>query len=283
MSLKKKYLYVFIAAGLFFSIQPALAENPASNDTPWEKFSLNLGYFISNTETDFRLGSGLGVSVDVEDLLGLDTTNSVFRVGASWRFTDNRRHRIDFQWFSFRRDGTRTIGEDIVYEDKDGNEQVIEAGTEVEASFDFDIYKAAYSYSFFQDDRIDLAGSFGLYVMPIDFGFEATGLLNVGGSERFTAPLPVFGIRGDVAITPKWYLRSGLQAFYLEIGEFTGSILAANVAIEYLPWKHFGFGLGFDSLSVHVEADGKDYPAIDFKGEVDFDYRGLLLYGKLYF
>jgi hypothetical protein len=115
------------------------------------------------------------------------------------------------------------------------------------------------------------------------FGFEATGLLNVGASERFTAPLPVFGVRGDFAITPKWYLRSGLQAFYLEIDNFAGSILAANVAVEYLPWKHFGFGLGFDSLSVHVEAEGKDYPAIDFKGEVDFEYRGLLLYAKLYF
>jgi len=283
MFIKRKCLCVFFVVSLLFLIQPAFAENPASQDTPWEKFSLDLGYFIANTDTSIRLGSGLGVSVDVEDLLGLDTTNSAFRVDASWRFTDNRRHRLDFQWFSFRRDGSRTIGEDIHYKDKDGIEQTIKSGTHVESFFDFDIYEVAYSYSFFQDDRIDLAGSLGLYVMPIEFGLTATGLLNVGGSESFTAPLPTLGVRADFAITPKWFFRSGIKVFYLEIGEFSGSILEANAAIEYLPWKHLGFGLGLDSLNVQVEADGEDYPGIDFKGEVDFQYTGLLLYAKLYF
>jgi len=278
MAVKRNRLCVFFVVSLLFFIQPAMAE-----DSPWEKFSLDLGYFIANTDTSIRLGSGLGVSVDVEDLLGLDTTSSAFRVDASWRFTDNRRHRLDFQWFSFRRDGSRTIGEDIIYKDKDGIEHTIEAGTHVESFFDFDIYEVAYSYSFFQDDRIDLAGSLGLYVMPIDFGLNATGLLNVGGSEKFTAPLPTLGVRADFAITPKWFFRSGIKVFYLEIGEFQGSILNANFAIEYLPWKHLGFGLGFDSLNVHVEADGEDYPGIDFKGEVNFNYTGLLLYAKLYF
>ena len=283
MFIKRKCLCVFFVVSLLFLIQPAFAENPASQDTPWEKFSLDLGYFIANTDTSIRLGSGLGVSVDVEDLLGLDTTNSAFRVDASWRFTDNRRHRLDFQWFSFRRDGSRTIGEEIHYKDKDGIEQTIDADTNVESFFDFDIYEVAYSYSFFQDDRIDLAGSLGLYVMPIEFGLTATGLLNVGGSESFTAPLPTLGVRADFAITPKWFFRSGIKIFYLEIGEFSGSILEANAAIEYLPWKHLGFGLGLDSLNVQVEADGEDYPGIDFKGEVDFQCTGLLLYAKLYF
>jgi hypothetical protein len=278
MRIKRKFLYVFIAASLLLFSQPAMAE-----DTTWEKFSLDLGYFIANTDTGVRLGSGLGVSLDMEDLLGLDTTNSAGRVGASWRFTDNRRHRLDFEWFAFRRDGSRTIGEDIHYKDKDGIEHTIPADTYVESFFDFDIYQLAYSYSFFQDDRIDLAGSLGLYVMPIDFGLSATGLFNVGGSESFTAPLPVLGLRVDFAITPKWYFRSGLQVFYLEIGEFAGSIINTNVAIEYLPWKHFGFGLGFDALNVRVEADGDDYPGIDFQGEVDFRYTGLQLYAKLYF
>ena len=278
MVIKRKCLYLFVAASLLLFIQPAMAA-----DTSWKKFSLDIGYFIAQTDTNVRLGSGLGVSVDMEELLGLDSTDSAGRVGASWRFTDNRRHRLDFQWFSFRRDGSRTIGEDIHYKDKDGNDQVIQAGTYVDSFFDFDIYELAYSYSFFQDDRIDLAGSLGLYVMPIEFGINATGLFNVGGSESFTAPLPTLGVRADFAITPKWFFRSGIKVFYLEIGEFSGSILEASVAIEYLPWKHFGFGLGFDSLNVQVESDGEDYPGIDFKGEVDFQYTGLLLYAKLYF
>jgi len=79
---KNKYLYVLFVTGLLLFIQPAFAENPGSQDTPWEKFSLNAGYFISNTSTDLSIGSGLGVTVDVEDLLGLDTNNNVFRIDA---------------------------------------------------------------------------------------------------------------------------------------------------------------------------------------------------------
>jgi hypothetical protein len=76
-----------------------------------------------------------------------------------------------------------------------------------------DIYELAYSYSFLQDDRIDLAALIGLYVMPIDFGINVAGLVNVNESEKFTAPLPVVGLRMDIALAPRWFLRTGTQIF----------------------------------------------------------------------
>jgi len=272
-----------LVASLLFIIQSAWAENPGSQDTPWEKFSFNAGYFISNTNTDLSLGSGLGVTVDVEELLGLDTTNSVFRVDTFWRFTENRRHRLDFTWFSFRRDGNKTIGKDIEYEDDEGNIITIPTGSQVNTKFNLDIYKVAYSYSFFQDDRMDLAANIGLFIMPIDIGINAAGLINVDETERFTAPLPTLGIRMDFAITPKWFLRSGFDVFYLEIKEFKGAIYESHAAIEYLPWKNLGFGLGFNAFNLDIEADGEDYPQIDFVGELNFKYSGLLLYTKVFF
>jgi hypothetical protein len=69
----------------------------------------------------------------------------------------------------------------------------------------------------------------------------------------------------------------------LEIDEFKGSVLQTNAAVEYFPWKHLGFGLGYNSFNLNIEADGEDYPQIDFKGEINFRYIGLLLYTKLYF
>jgi len=160
---------------------------------------------------------------------------------------------------------------------------VIPAGSQVNTKFDLDIYKAAYSYSFFQDDRMDLAANMGMYVMPIDIGINATGLVNVDETERFTAPLPTLGLRFDFAITPKWFLRSGFDVFYLEIKEFRGMIYESHAAIEYLPWKNFGFGLGYNAFALDIEANGEDYPQIDFVGELTFKYSGLLLYTKLFF
>jgi hypothetical protein len=84
-----------------------------AGDNPWEKFGVDLGVFLFKTDSEFRIGSGLGVDIDVEDILGLDDSDTVFRTDASWRFSENRRHRLDFTWFSLRRDGSRKIGDDI--------------------------------------------------------------------------------------------------------------------------------------------------------------------------
>ena len=241
MLFKREYLCVFLAVGLIFFIKPALAENPVKNDKPWEKFSLKFGYFISTVDSDLRLGSGVGLSVDVEELLGLDTTNSVFRIDSFWRFTENRRHRLDLTWFSFRRDGSNIVGQDIPIKDDDGNEITIPAGSHVDGKFNLDIYKAGYSYSFIQDDRMDLAFVVGLYVMPIEIGLNSTGVVNVDEKETFIAPFPTFGLRADFAITPKWFLRSGFEVFYLEIDKFTGTLYETFISVEYLPWKNFGF------------------------------------------
>jgi len=284
MLVKKKCLYVFFAICLICFIRPALAEETDSKDKPWKKVAIDVGYLITSIDTSVNLAAkGLGVEVDAEEFFGMDTTNSVAKINGFWRFTDNLRHRLDLQWSSYRRDGYKKIGRDFTFEDKNGNEIVIKAGTEVNSYFDVDMYKVSYSYSFFQDDRIDLAAAIGLYWMPIDIGVDSAGLIRVREEESFDAPLPTIGLRADFSITPKWFIRSKLNLFYLEIDQFKGSIYESTVALEYLPWKHVGFGLAFDTFNLHIEADGEDYPEIDFRGELNFNTTGLLLYAKMFF
>lgn len=263
--------------------QPVFAEEKLTDNQPWEKFSLNLGVFISDISSDIRFGSGIGVDVNFEDFLGMDTNTAVFRVDGSWRFTQNRRHRLDLSWFAFRRDGNRQIGQDFTITKPDGTEVTIPAGSQVSSMLNLDIYKLDYSYSFFQDDRFDLAAVIGLFIMPIEFGFNSTGLVTEKVSESITAPLPVVGLRGDFALTPKWFLRMGTEIFYLEIDQFKGSIYNGTAGVEYKPWKHVGIGLGVETFRVNIEANGEDYPGINFKGEFEFTYVGIQLYTKIFF
>jgi hypothetical protein len=86
----------------------------------------------------------------------------------------------------------------------------------------------------------------------------------------------------DVVLTPKWFLRTGSQVFYLEYDNFTGSILEFRAALEYNPWAHVGMGLGFDALKIKIEANGEDWPSVDFKGNVEFAYTGLQLYLRFF-
>ena len=90
----KRSFIIGIAFLSFISAQPLMAENSVK-DNPWEKFSFNMGGFFSSSSTDLRFGTGVGLSVNVEDVFGLDTETSVFRLDSYWRFSDNRRHRVE--------------------------------------------------------------------------------------------------------------------------------------------------------------------------------------------
>lgn len=265
----------------------ALGQEKDPSDLPWKKAYLELGYYFADLDSSFRIGSGalgLGIDIDVEDFLGLNTTDSAFRVDGGWRFTDNKRHKLEFNWFRFHRDASETLSQSVDIPDGEGGITTLGPGR-LESKFDFDIIKLKYEYSLFLDDRLDINVGGGLYVMPIEFG--TTGTVNGVGQttleEDITAPLPVFGMGFDFAITPEWFIRQQFDAFYLELGDFEGSILAASLGLEYLPWKHVGFGIAGEFLDISIEARGSDWPGIDFEGRVDFGYFGARIYVKTFF
>jgi hypothetical protein len=269
-----------VAVALLLVFVP-LSSNAADNTVyklPWEKFNVQAGAFFAALDDKVQVGvGGAGILIDVEETLGMDVQNTSFRVGGSYRIGEERRHRVDLEYFYFNRDSSKTLEKEIVVDNV-----VFSAGTNVDATFNFQILKAAYSYSFFQDDRMDLAASIGLFVMPIKFEVSSA----VGGKSadlKFTAPLPVLGLRGDFAITPKWFLRTKLEFFYLEYQNFTGGLMDTNIAVEYNPWKNWGFGFGVENFRVKLSAEGNDYPSMNFNGDVKMQYIGAQLYARYFF
>jgi len=256
----------------------------AQKNLPWEKAHFNFGGQISALDTGVQLSShGIGIALDGEDTLGLDVDQTVFRVDAGWRFSDNLRHKVDFTWFQFDRTGTRNLDQQIEIPDGEGGETTLGPG-QLASTFKLAIYKLKYEYSAILDDRIDLNLGVGAYLMPMEIGLAGT--INGAGQEKVeqdvTAPLPVLGLGFDLAITPEWFLKLQSDIFYLELGQFRGALLYNTIAVEYLPWKNVGFGLGFDNMRLSVEAEGKDYPEVDFAGSISFNYIGAMLYLKLY-
>ena len=271
-----------LAAPFILTIALAPVASAATVE-PWETCELSAGLFLTELNTSFRLGAGIGLDIDAEDLLDLDTSSIAFRASGLWRFSRNHRHRIDLSWFALHRRASKTVTEDFEYELPDGTIVPVEAGTAVAAHFNIDIYQLAYSYSFLQDDRIDFAASFGLYVMPFDIGLSTTGALQSETTSDFIAPLPVLGLRMDIALTPRWYFRSMTQVFYLKYDQFQGSLLNASSAIEYRRWAHAAVGLSLDKFNIMVQADGEDYPMIDFSGKAELEYSGVQLYARFFF
>jgi len=276
-----KYLFQSLTVLLLIGLSSlAFADETQQEEAPWKRFGLNLGGSFNGYDSNVRLGvKGVGLNVDVEELLDLDMSTSSFAIDAFWRFTQNSRHRLDFNWFLLHRSGTNVLGRSI-----DIGDLHIPLGTTVHTRLDIDIYRVGYSYSFFQDDRMDLAVSGGAYILPIKFDIRAESLIiDESESESITAPLPVIGLRADFAISPKWFLRSRIDLFYLEIGNFRGAIADTRLALEYRAFKHVGFGVRAENFRVKVEAEGDDYPGVDFTGAFEFYSLGLMAYLTLHF
>jgi hypothetical protein len=286
---KVTWLFVIMLFGFCFS-QPFFGEDAESPEKekkttekevqePWHNFQLDLGIALTALDSSVRFGTnaGLGIDIDVEDALNIDSSTLIWFGGGFYRFGSTRRHRFDFSYSSYRRDATAVLSTEIpIFDDK------IPEGTTVYTEFNFDIIRAGYSYSLLKDDRMDIGIGAGLYVMPIEFTLSSS----LGGvnSESITAPLPFLTLRGDFALTKKLFLRAATDLFYLKISDFEGSILAGRVGIEYDFWKNVGVGLGFNNFTVEVDGESdSDYPNIDFNGNINFQYRGLLLYTKIYF
>ena len=65
------------------------------------------------------------------------------------------------------------------------------------------------------------------------------------------------------------------QRFYLEYGQYKGSLVDVKASIEWSPIDHFAIGVGLESFNLGLEAEGDgDFPGIDFHGEIGFEYVG---------
>jgi hypothetical protein len=209
----------------------------------------------------------------------MSTSQGSARIDALYRIGEKRRHRVSLGYFAFRRSGTFIATKDI-----DEGDIQIRVGDTVNTTYDTDILKADYAYSFFMDERFNLAVSGGLFIMPIEIGISASP----GGEStetQITAPLPVVGFSFDYAISPKWILKQTLELFYLEIGGYTGGIANSRFSVEWNVWEHWGFGATLETFRMGIESKSADenVPGVNFAGKVEMHYTGLGLYARYRF
>lgn len=279
------YLKYGFAILLVFSLKlKAIAQDEKASQqhtiqgSSWERFSVEAGGFISYNSSGIVLGSqqlGAGLQIDIEEALGLETSVFVFRANSNYRFGKTKRHSAALGYFDIGRNAKKVLDKELEI----GNE-VFPIGTELSSQFNLTIIRAKYGYSFFQDDRVSLGGTFGFYIMPLNFSVKALGLEEQ--STHFVAPLPLLGLYTDFRITDKLYLNQSIEFLYLSISNFTGRIIDFNFAIEHRTFSHVGFGAGINLNGIEISVIDEGSP-LDFVGEINMAYSGFLLYGKYYF
>jgi len=236
-------------------------------DTGSERGSISIGAFVTDRNTEGRLDSetlGLGTVIDGEDDLGLDSSDTVVRLDTYYRF--NPRHRIDFSVFDLSRDATATIDRSIQFGD-----EIFDINSTISTDNDMTIYKLAYTYSLLQRDKGYLGAIGGLYVLSTDMDLADIDTGQFEG-DGLTAPLPVIGLRGEYQLAPRLSIRSSGELFAIEFDNVDGTLFDFYVGLDYQFSDKFSAGLGYNNVSLDVDADGSD-----FKGSLDWSYDGALL------
>lgn len=250
----------------------ALVQPAAGQPLDRERASILFGAFITDRATDVRLDSdqGDGTDVDLESDLGLDPNSTVARIAGYYWFND--RHRIDAGYFDLSRSAEKRIQETIEFGD-----ETFTIDTVVGAKADFEIIKVAYTFAPLNKDRGWLGITGGLYVMKSGFSMFAGNAQSE--SENLTAPLPVFGVRGEFAITDRITLGGASEWFKFEAEDVDGRLHDFYVGADYRITDRFALGLAYNDVSLNIGAK-EDH---GFEGRLNWAYDGFLLYGKFDF
>lgn len=244
----------------------------AAQSIDGDRFGLSLGVFVTDRDTEARLDSsvGDGTDTDFESDLGLDSSDTVFRVDGYIRFAE--RHRVDFSVFDLSRKSSKQIDRDIQWGDS-----LYTIDTVIEADFDLSIYKAAYTYSFLNSDEGYLGATAGLYVADVKTRLAEQ---NLGQAEvgELTAPLPVIGLRGEHKLSDRWTFRASGEFFFVEYDDVDGSLVDLYAGLDYRVLDNLEIGFGYNSVDLDVDTQQSE-----FSGGLDWRYAGGLVFLKFRF
>jgi len=273
---KKNALFVVLALAILPTILLAQDKKSANDEDPsWDRFSVSFGGFLASYNSGITFGSkqlGVGVQIDIEEALGIEASQLAFRGKAKYNFGKTKKHSATLGYFGIIRNSKKVLEQELDY---DG--EIFPIGTEITSEFNLTILRAKYDYAFFQDDRVSLGASFGLFIMPTSLRINAFN--NQEKKTQFTAPLPLLGLRSDFKISDKFYLNQSVEVLYLAFTNFTGSLLDLNVALEHRTFNHVAFGVGVNSNRLNFNIKNPD-SAIGFFGDISMDYTGMLFYAK---
>jgi len=276
---------VFILCGAPVQAQvngePAEApEAKTSAGRSWEKLRISLGGFIKRFDGRIRLDSvdgDIGTEIKVEDDLGVDRDNFDLRIFGNYRL--GKRSGLTLGYYQWNRSTSHVIEEEVHW-----GEEIFEVGARVDFGSGTRVLQVSYEYSVLKREKWDLVLSAGLSIFSFDFKLAAEGEINDSGAGTFdnfsqatdlVAPVPAFGLQ------LRYTFRPGLEAalrgvfFALQTDTWGGQMVDVAMIVDWFPWKHVGFGAGFNSVRLDYDSNKKG------RLKVDYDYKGVLVYVTL--
>jgi hypothetical protein len=238
---------------------------------PWfqETISFKGAAIFAFIDSDIKYD---GQSLDLEDDLDLDDFSVLPSLDLRWRFTRNRKHRLEAGYFSILRTDSRTLDFDLELP----NDTVIPIGVRTETDFNVHIATLTYGYSFLHRERMELGLFAGLDFIVAEA--KVDGKCRIGNlpldcdddliDENFNVPFPTAGLYFDWAFAEKLALMTRFQYFGLKFEGIQGQLFRGKVRLQHRTFRHVDLFVGYDVLGANVDFDSSG-----------FDWLGLVYHG----
>jgi hypothetical protein len=277
-----------LAAAVVALLVATLASAPARADSPAEgqlndRFVISVGGFVLTSSIN---GSLLGTantseqSIDFDKQFGTDADQTRWRGEVLWRITPTQ--HVRFGYFNSDVALTRSIDKDLPWGD-----YTFKASAQVAAETKFRVYELTYEFAFLRSRTYEIVAIAGIHLDDLTLKLSGNASLTVdtptgaveeaavytATSHSVPAPLPVFGVRGDWAVSPHIYLDASGKIFSLSYQGIDGNWSELRAGATWMFSEHFGVGVGYDRFSVHVNV-----AKASFSGRLNWGYQGLLIY-----
>ena len=273
-----------LAAFLLALSGTTLADSTEPVSTNWGyTFQLRAGVFFPDLDSSIRIDSSLGSigdGLDFERDLGMSESKSTFYGGASWQFAP--KHILEWEFFDLGRDGLVTAEGSW-----DIGDTTVLANGQISSTFNIRINRLTYRYRIFEDARKNVVIMAGVHATRAEARLALSGDLIVDGEpvfvlpdrpvtelEKSVFPLPHFGVGMNYALTPRLIGTGMLKGFAIEIGDTYGSLVEANLGVQYQVNEKFGIGGGFKWFFLDIVEDEGDLADV----KMEFDFVGPAIY-----
>jgi len=235
------------------------------------KFFISLGGYLTTLQSDAGAeAAGSDHTVDVEEVLGVDSDRNVARLEGYWRFKP--RHRLDFTYYYVNRDGSRKLDEGFEY---DGVRY--EANATIDSEFKQQYLKLAYRFAFVNNDRLEVGCSAGLATFKVDADLSGQGKVLVDGvptgatdirrsENSVIAPVPNVGLYGEFRLAKPLVLRESFDWFALEASGNKGAFSELRITLDYRFVEHWGVGAGWTRTALKYNEDGDN--AVEYNADI---------------
>ena len=208
----------------------------------------------------------LGAKLSLEDFLGFEKNMVIPKFDFQYSF--NRHSSLYAEYYNIARSSSHNIDEDFDW----GDIEVPEDVGNVDVFFNTQIWSFGYMYSFINKPDAELSFFANIFIMGVNTGLDVENR-NIHDRFRITAPLPSIGYRFSYEILPKVRFGGTHTFFFLQIGDYGGTINNIKLNLDYRALKWLSAGASYSKFDLEIASEARV-----FKGLINYSYQGPGLY-----